>query len=110
MNKKTKEYILDVRNYLTKLHGEVKAEWEAPLELLADNMELYKQCQESIKQNGIFDPTTGKKNPLLSTMKDLQATILKQMQHFGLSPYANAKIKLTESDETEDFIEELTRT
>jgi hypothetical protein len=49
MNKKTKEYILDVRNYLTKLHGEVKAEWEAPLELLADNMELYKQCQESIK-------------------------------------------------------------
>jgi hypothetical protein len=43
-------------------------------------------------------------------MKDLQATILKQMQHFGLSPYANAKIKLTESDETEDFIEELTRT
>ena len=108
MKKQTKEYIADVRNYLTKLHGEVKAEWEAPLELLADNMELYKECQKSIKQNGIFDPTTGKKNPLLSTMKDLQATILKQMQHFGLSPYANAKIKLTESDETEDFIENLT--
>nr|DAJ30608.1 MAG TPA: hypothetical protein [Caudoviricetes sp.] len=49
MKKQTKEYITDVRNYLTKLHGEVKAEWEAPLELLADNMELYKECQKSIK-------------------------------------------------------------
>lgn len=49
MKKQTKEYIADVRNYLTKLHGEVKAEWEAPLELLADNMELYKECQKSIK-------------------------------------------------------------
>ena len=78
------------------------------LTLLADNLDLYIECRKSISQNGIFDTETYKKNPLLTTCKDLQATIMKQIQHFGLSPYAISKIKQTEEDDSEDYIESLT--
>lgn len=98
-----------VREYLTSKYGEVKPEWEIIISLLADNIELYKECRESIKENGIYDIETGKKNPLLTTVKDLQATIMKQIQHLGLSPYAVSKIKDAIDDDTEDYIESLTK-
>ena len=41
-------------------------------------------------------------------MKDLQATIIKQIQHLGLSPYAISKIKTDSPDDTDDFIDTLT--
>jgi hypothetical protein len=41
-------------------------------------------------------------------MKDLQATIHKQIQHLGLSPYAISKIKMSSEDDTDDFINDLT--
>ena len=40
-------------------------------------------------------------------MKDLQATILKQIQHLGLSPYSSAKINDKTEDDTDDFLENL---
>ena len=104
----TKKYLKAVAEYLTNKYGELPAQWEQLIYLLGDNIDLYNQCKESVEQNGIFDPTTGKKNPLLSTMKDLQATIIKQVQHFGLSPYAVSKIKIGEEDSTDDLIEALT--
>ena len=107
MTKHTKEYIADVEKHLINKYGSVNAEWKAIINLLADNLDLYSQCKSSIKENGIYDVNTQKKNPLLATMKDLQATILKQIQHLGLSPYAISKIKQDESDDTDDFIENL---
>ena len=86
----------------------MKPEWASIMYLLGDNLDLYKECRDSIKQNGIFDVNTYKKNPLLSTCKDLQATIMKQIQHLGLSPYAASKIKDAVEDDTEDYIESLT--
>lgn len=104
----TKNYIDTVKEYLTDTYGSVKPEWDAVIEMLAYNLDLFKECKKSIKDNGIFDRTTGKKNPLLTTIKDLQATILKQIQHLGLSPYAVSKIKKEIEDDSEDFIESLT--
>lgn len=106
-SKPTQDFITSVTDYLTSKYGKVNTEWEGILILLADNMDLYKECKKSVKENGIYDVSTGKKNPLLTTMKDLQATILKQIQHLGLSPYSAAKIKLDDSDDTEDFIDNL---
>lgn len=105
---KTETYIDTVKEYLTDTFGTVKPEWEAVIEMLAYNLDLLKECRKSIKDNGIYDRTTGKKNPLLTTIKDLQATILKQVQHLGLSPYAVGKIKQEAEDDTEDYIESLT--
>ncbi len=108
MRKGTKKLIESAENYLIEKYGEVKPEWQIILGLLADNLELYKDCRDSIKKNGIYDITTARKNPLISSCKDLQATILKQIQHLGLSPYAQAKIKDSIEDDTEDFIDSLT--
>ena len=107
MNRTTKDNIKKIIDYLTLQYGEVRPEWEVSLQLLADNLELYAECRKSIKENGIFDNNTYKKNPLLTTCKDLQATIMKQIQHFGLSPYAISKIKMEKEDDTDEFIEGL---
>ena len=108
-SKFTNAYMTTVGEYLKNKYGEVKAEWESTLFLLAENLDLYLQCKEQIRQHGIYDATTGKKNPLLTTMKDIQATIMKQIQHLGISPYSASKIKQEVEDDTEDYIDSLTQ-
>lgn len=105
----TKKTMNGVREYLSNKYGEIPQQWEVMLSLLEDNIELYQQCKKSVDENGIFNKEDFKKNPLLSTMKDLQATIIKQIQHLGLSPYAESKIRQTGEDDTDDFIEALTQ-
>lgn len=106
--KPTRLYIKNVIEYINSKYGSVPPEWWCIIQLLADNLELYNCCKKSIQENGIYDVTTGRKNPLLSTVKDLQATIIKQIQHLGLSPYAVSKIHDTTEDNTDEFIESLT--
>lgn len=108
-SKFTKNYLNSVERFLTEKYGSVKEEWESVLFLLAENLDLYIQCKESVKANGIYDASTGRKNGLLTTMKDLQATIMKQVQHLGISPYSASKIKQEVDDDNEDFIEALTK-
>lgn len=103
-----KEYINAVNEYLLNQYGEVKQEWKATLMVLQDTLERYLQIKESINENGIYDPASGKKNPLLTTEKDCIATILKISQKLGVSPWDSSKIKIAEEDNTEDFIEALT--
>lgn len=103
----TKNVIDDVRAYLIKRFGEVQPEWELDLALLYDNIELYKECTKNIKNYGIYDERTGRKNPLLSTVKDLQATITKQIQHFGLSPYASCKINTLQDTDDSDLLKHI---
>lgn len=62
----------------------------------------------TINEVGIWNYERGVKNPLLSTAKDLQASIFKQVQHLGNSPYALAKIKVNAEDDTDDFLSDLT--
>ena len=107
-SKETKKYIQSIIDYISKKYGEVPAEWEAIIYLLADNLDLYNECKDSVKDNGIYNSNSGRKNPLLTTMKDLQATIMKQVQHLGLSPYAVSKIKDDKEDDTDEYIEALT--
>lgn len=105
--KNISKYINNVKEFLESRYGNVNEEWMAIIELLKDNLILYEMCKKSIEENGIYDKKTGKKNPLLSTMKDLQATIIKQIQHLGLSPYAVSRIKQEENDDTDSFINSL---
>ncbi len=106
--KPTRVYIDNVINYIISKYGSVPPEWWCIIQLLADNLELYNCCKKSIQDVGIYDKETGRKNPLLSTIKDLQSTIMKQIQHLGLSPYAVSKIHDSVEDDTDDFIESLT--
>lgn len=106
--KKTKDLVGKIKDYLNNKYGAISPEWELCLGLLEDNIELYQKCQVSVNTYGLYDASTGKKNPLLTTMKDLQATILKEIQHLGLTPYAASKIKDAIEDDTDDFIDDLT--
>lgn len=108
MKKNTQEYIKKVNEFLIQTYGELQPQWEAVINLLADNLDLYQDCMKSVKTHGIYNADSGKKNPLLATIKDLQATIMKQVQHLGLSPYSISKIKINEDDNTDEYIESLT--
>ena len=107
MTRKNK-YRDSIEKYLKDTYGEVKDEWIAILDLLADNFELYDSCKKEVKKYGLYDPNTGKRNPLLMTMKDTQSMILKEVQQLGLSPYAASKIRTIAEDDSDDFIENLT--
>jgi phage terminase small subunit len=95
----------EVRNYLIKKYGEVKPEWEVVLEILEDDVNLYRECKKNIKEYGLI--IDGKKNPIILTLRDLQVQILKCVKELGLSPYAISRININDEDETEDFIEGL---
>ncbi len=109
--KKKNNIISNIENYLAQEYGEIKPEWQLLINLLADNVQQYAEVKKSIEENGLFDTTTFKKNPLIATLKDLQATMLKQIQHLGLSPYAQGKIKTAPNKEidADDFIKSLTQ-
>jgi phage terminase small subunit len=109
---KREDIQLIIDNTITHLqeeYGEVKPEWEVQLELLEDTLDMIVTIQEEIKTNGVFNPTTFKKNPLINSLKDYQTLLLKLSQKLGCSPYDLSKIKkLSEEDTTEDFIDSLT--
>jgi phage terminase small subunit len=109
---KREDIQLIIDNTITHLqeeYGEVKPEWEVQLELLEDTLDMIVTIQEEIKTNGVFNPKTFKKNPLINSLKDYQTLLLKLSQKLGCSPYDISKIKkLSEEDTTEDFIEALT--
>lgn len=100
----TQQKMKAIESYLSSTYGKVNEEWGATLLLLADNLDLYDNCMDALDHSGIFDYNDWKKNPLLSTVKDIQATILKLTLQLGISPYAQSKIRYTPEDDTEDFI------
>lgn len=106
-SKKTNDYIKAAQEHLENTYGEVKSEWVITLQMMKDNIELYQRVLNEIDTYGIYNAQTGLKNPLLSTAKDLQASLMKMTQKLGLTPYDAAKIKQTTEDDTEDFIDRM---
>lgn len=104
----TVKYLTNVRKYLKEKYGKVSPEWEQPLEILADNLELYQQCKESIKNDGLLLVAKNgayTKNSLIKVMFDAQIQITKIIQEFGLTPKSASKINLVEEDD--DTLKEL---
>lgn len=108
-HKETENYIEKIKHYLIEKYSEIKPEWELLLSLLEDTYDEYLDMKALLEETGMFNPKTYKKNPLIASIKDARATINKMVQHFGISPYSDSKIKkLNEDDSTEDFIDSLT--
>ena len=101
-----KKYMKEVREYLTQKYGEIPLAFESSLFLLQENLEDYVLYKEQIAKTYIIEKKK-KKNPLISSVKDLEACIMKIWQHLGLTVYSQSKIKNTEEDTTEDFIDGL---
>lgn len=100
----TIKYITAVKRYLKEKYGKVNSEWETILEILADNLELYQQCREGIKKDGLLLVAKNgamTRNPLIKTQLDAQIQINKLLDSFGLTPKAAAKINLVGDDNDE---------
>lgn len=102
------KYMQGVNDFLVEKYGKIKPEWGATLMLLDHSLRRYVQIRELLDQEGLFDSSNYKKNPLITSEKDIIATILKLTQKLGVSPWDQSKIKVEEDDDTGDFIEELT--
>lgn len=100
----TIKYITNVKRYLKERYGKINDEWNGVIEILADNVELYLQCRNSIFQEGLMmtakngSPT---RHPLIKTMMDAQIQVSKLLTEFGLTPRAAAKINFVGDDNEE---------
>lgn len=103
-NESTVKYMTAVRKYLKEKYGKLAPEWSKPLELLADNVQMYSDCQDGIDKEGLLMLAKNgamTKNPLIKVQLDCQIQITKLMQEFGLSPKSSSKINLLPDDESD---------
>lgn len=97
-----------VKKFLVSKYGAYKSEWDTTLLILEDTLTRYEEVKLAIEEVGIYDKASGKKNMLLSTEKDLVATLMKISQKLGISPWDDSKIRIEAEDDTEDFLKGLT--
>lgn len=100
----TAKYMLAVEKYLNNKYGAVNDEWKQPLIMLANNVEMYYQCSDIIRRDGLI--VTAKngypsKNPAILIQIEAQKQINKLLDSFGLTPKAAAKINLVGEDDDE---------
>lgn len=110
------EYMYNAYKYLESEYGVVKAEWKAALSLLSESLEMFYQCKDRIKKDGIViidRYNKPNKHPLHQILIAYQIQILKVISQLGLSPLASSKIADKPEKEqelsAEDFITKLTQ-
>lgn len=106
---KVEAWMQAIETYLTKEYGEIPEAYRFQLELFKENLIQYFEIKDILNTVGYYDYARGLKNPLLSTLKDLNAIILKQGTMFGLNVWSKSKIKFDAEDNTDDFIDSLTK-
>lgn len=106
---KVEKWMEAIEAYLTKEYTAIPDAYRFQLELFKENLKQYFEIKDLLAVTGYYNAEKGLKNPLLSTMKDLNAIILKQASMFGLNYWSKSKIKVTEEDDTDSFIDKLTQ-
>ena len=97
-----------IEKYLKEKYGSVAPHWNYTIDTIIDNLNLIEQCKQTIEEVGIYDRRTGRKNPLLATIKDLQASNLKAFQQLGLTPWSESKIKSDNGNADEELMRLIT--
>lgn len=108
--KETQAFMNAVEKHLTAKFGEINNEWEGILTMLATQYQVFLDCKERIKKDGLMiSDRFGAlvKHPLLKVQTDSQIQIVKLVSEFGLSPKAMKGLNLNENND-EEFIEDLT--
>ena len=100
----TLKYIAAIKKFLKQKYGKINDEWALGLELLADKVELYEKCKESVNNDGLLLVAKNgayTKSPLIKVMLDSEIQITKMLQEFGLTPRSLSKINLINDDSDE---------
>lgn len=91
-----------VHSYLQKKFGNINDEWIMSLMMLADNLQMFIQCRQAIKEQGLLISNRFgvlEKNPLIKVQNDSQIQIVKLLNEFALTPKSAEKIKEVEEDD-----------
>ena len=110
-SRETQQFMLAVEKHLIDKFNVINNEWEGLLQMLATTYDLYINCKEKIKEEGLLITNRFnaiEKNPLLKVQIDAQIQCLKMVQEFGLTPKAMKGLNIQENNEDE-FIEGLTK-
>lgn len=98
----TQSYMKAVEKFLKEKYSGVNDEWQQPLKMLADNIEVFNKCASEISVQGLMlQAKNGAycKNPLIKVQNDAQVQIVKLLGEFGLTPKGSAKLNLQSDDE-----------
>lgn len=88
--KKTRELI---EGFLKKRNGELLEEWAIPIGEMVDCLELKAMCMAHIRENGLIDKNTGKKNEFLSSVASLESNIYKLLVELGCGVKSSKRVK-----------------
>lgn len=102
--------IKSVRQFLTKKYGAVNDEWELTIGLLQQNLELKKEIDEKVKEDGLMiigAKGIYSKNPLLETSLRLENSILQIVKELGVTPKANGMLKSLDDNDTGEILANL---
>ena len=107
----TQTYIKNVEAYLKDKYGEIKPSWIGLLDCLAFQYDLYQLSKVGIVENGLVTQTNRgmAPNPCIKILNDANIQVQKLVNALGISPMAESKLKVEIADDTDDFLNELTK-
>ena len=109
-SRETQAFMNAVEKHLIDKFGNIEPHWDGLLGMLAVQVDLYNQCKEQIKADGLMVRDrfgSMVKNPLIKCQTDALIQINKLSQDFGLSPRGLKGLNI-QSNEDNEFLEELT--
>ena len=92
-------------------YGEIKPSWIGLLDSLAFQYDLYQLSKVGIVENGLVTQTNRgmAPNPCIKILNDANIQVQKLVNALGISPMAESKLKVEIADDTDDFLNELTK-
>lgn len=106
----TQQFMTSTEAFLKKKFGKIEKHWEAQLQLLATNYDIFIQAKNQVNKDGLMITNRFgglEKHPMLKQMTDSNIQCIKLINEFGLSPKALGKINEKDTDDGEDAIREL---
>ena len=105
----TQAFMKAVEGHLKAKFGDIEPQWEGLLAMLATNYELFWDCKQKIKEDGLMVRNrfgSWEKNPLLKVQTDAQIQLVKLVNEFGISPKSIKNLNVAPNDE-DDIIAKL---
>lgn len=106
----TQQFMASTEAFLRKKFGKIEKHWEAQLQLLATNYDIFIQAKKQVNKDGLMITNRFgglEKHPMLKQMTDSNIQCIKLINEFGLSPKALGRINEKDTDDSEDTIREL---
>lgn len=107
--RETQQFMNAVEKHLIDKFGNINSEWEGVLSMLATQYQVFVDCKERIKQDGMMITDRFNsliKHPLLKVETDAIIQCNKLVQEFGLSPKSLKGLSIQNNNEDE-FLKEL---